>query len=89
MDNNKREDSSLYDEIPSRTDEYHKRNRAKQSLRKKICTICLVVLLIGFYGIGAFALNILNHTRTAMSKAYSPTGKDQTVSQVLKDKKRS
>lgn len=87
MDNNKREDSSLYDEIPSRTEEYHKRNRAKQSLRKKICAICLVVLLIGFYGIGAFALNILNHTRTAMSKAYSPTGKDQTVSQVLKDKK--
>ena len=87
MDNNKREDSSLYDEIPSPTEEYHKRNRAKQSLRKKICTICLVVLLIGFYGIGAFALNILNHTRTAMSKAYSPTGKDQTVSQVLKDKK--
>lgn len=87
MDNNKREDTSLYDEIPSRTEEYHKRNRAKQNLRKKICAICLVVLLIGFYGIGAFALNILNHTRTAMSKAYAPTSKDQTVSKVLKDKK--
>ena len=87
MDNNKREDPSLYDEIPSRTEEYHKRNRAKQSLRKKICAVCLVVLLIGFYGIGAFALNILNHTRTAMSKAYSPTGNDQTVSKVLKAKK--
>ena len=87
MEKKEREDSSLYDEIPSRVEEYHRRNHAKKNIRKKICTFLLVILLIGFYGIGAFALSILNHTRTAMSKAYSPTTKDQAVSQVLKDKK--
>ena len=86
MENKKREDSS-YDEIPSRVEEYHRRKHAKKNIRKRICTFLLVVLLIGFYGIGIFALDILNHTRTAMSKAYSPTTKDQAVSQVLKDKK--
>lgn len=87
MDNKDRKDSPLYDELPSRTEEYHKKHRAKQNLRKKICAILLVVLLIGFYGIGAFALNILGNAKTAMSKAYSPTKHDQGVSKILKEKK--
>lgn len=87
MDNNKREDSSSYDKLPSRTEAYHQKSQVKYKLRKKICTFLLIILLVGFYGIGAFAFNILNSTRNAMLKAYSPTTKNQGTSKILQNKK--
>lgn len=84
MNNNQHED---FENIPSRTEEYHHRNQKKSSLRKRLCTIFLVVLLIAFYGIGAYGMSILNSAKNAISQAYLPTSNSKKVSKTLKEKK--
>lgn len=84
MENKDFEDFS---NIPSRTEEYGRRNRKNNHTRKLICTILLVILLIAFYGIGAYGLNILNNAKSAMSAVYSPSSDSKKVSKILKEKK--
>lgn len=81
--NNNQED---FDKIPSRVEEYN-RKKNEHHLRKRICTIFLVLLLIAFYGLGIYGASILNTAKNTLSEAYSPTSNSKKVSKILKQKK--
>lgn len=86
MENKNQEDFD-FNNLPSRSERYKKQNRKSHSLRKKVCSILLILLLLVFYGIGAFAMNLLNSAKTTLSKAYMPSSTTSGGSKILKQKK--
>ncbi|WP_281164123.1 LCP family protein [Liquorilactobacillus sicerae] len=78
-------------ETPLRRSSYNNLHRKVPAhiLRKKICGVLLIILLISFYSAGAYAYHLLSEAKTTIHQTYQKTNvkKLRNVSQVLKQKK--
>lgn len=90
MDKNDKKNFDFVETPLRRSPHYNSHRKiSNHMLRKKICGALLIILLISFYSVSAYAYYLLSETKTTIHQTYQKTNvkKLRNVSQVLKQKK--